>query len=80
MTHITCRLTAKNRDQLRNSTLGNRVYAAFALLYLHCCQAERELSEVSMQMDDLSERLVEADSISTAQVSQSVNALPSYLD
>jgi len=25
MTHITCRLTAKNRDQLRNSTLGNRV-------------------------------------------------------
>jgi len=25
MTHITCRLTAKNRDQLRNPTLGNRV-------------------------------------------------------
>ena len=24
MTHITCRLTAKNRDQLRNPTLGNR--------------------------------------------------------
>jgi len=22
MTHVTCRLTAKNRDQLRNSTLG----------------------------------------------------------
>ena len=30
MTHVTCRLTAKNRDQLRNSTLGNRVWAAFA--------------------------------------------------
>ena len=25
MTHVTCRLTAKNRDQLRNPTLGNRV-------------------------------------------------------
>ena len=29
MTHVTCRLTAKNRDQLRNPTLGNRVWAAF---------------------------------------------------
>jgi len=28
MTHVTCRLTAKNRDQLRNPTLGNRVWAA----------------------------------------------------
>ena len=27
MTHITCRLTAKHRDQLRNPT--NRVWAAF---------------------------------------------------
>jgi len=26
MTHDTCRLTAKNRDQLRNPTLGNRVW------------------------------------------------------
>ena len=25
MTHVTCRLTAKNRDQLRNPTLANRV-------------------------------------------------------
>jgi len=25
--HVTCRLTAKNRDQLRNATLGNRVRA-----------------------------------------------------
>ena len=32
MTHITCRLTAKNRDQLRNPRLGNRVWAAFLLL------------------------------------------------
>ena len=29
MTHVTCRLTAKNWDQLRNLTLGNRVWATF---------------------------------------------------
>ena len=29
MTHVTCRLTAKNRDQLRHPTLGNQVGAAF---------------------------------------------------
>jgi len=29
MTHVTCRLTAKNRDRLRNPTLGNRVRATF---------------------------------------------------
>jgi len=32
MTHVTCRLTAKNRDQFRNSTLGNRVLVAFTFL------------------------------------------------
>jgi len=32
MTHVTCRLTAKNRDQLRNRTLGNRVRATFFLV------------------------------------------------
>ena len=26
---VTCKLTAKNRDQLRNPTLGNRVWASF---------------------------------------------------
>ena len=26
---VTCRLTAKNRDQLRNHMLGNRVWATF---------------------------------------------------
>jgi len=30
MTHVTCRLTAKNRDQLRNPTLSNRVWSTFA--------------------------------------------------
>ena len=29
MTHVTCRLTTKNRDQLRNPTFGNRVLATF---------------------------------------------------
>ena len=29
MTHVTCILTAKNRDQLRNPMLGNRVWATF---------------------------------------------------
>jgi len=29
MTHVTCRLPAKNRDQYRNPTLGNRVWATF---------------------------------------------------
>jgi len=33
MTHVTCRLTAKNRDQLRNPTLGNRVWATFNFFY-----------------------------------------------
>jgi len=32
MTHVTCRLTTKNRDQLRNPTLGNRVWATFYTL------------------------------------------------
>jgi len=30
MTHVSCRQTAKNRDQLRNPTLGNRVRATFS--------------------------------------------------
>jgi len=32
--NVTCRLTAKNRDQLRNPTLGNRVWATFFTLTL----------------------------------------------
>jgi len=32
MIHVTCRLTAKNWDQLRNPTLGNRVWATFTFL------------------------------------------------
>jgi len=39
MTHITCRLTAKNRDQLRNPTLGNRVWASFTFYLRQCVVA-----------------------------------------
>jgi len=31
MTHVTCGLTAKNRDHLRNPMLGNRVWATFLM-------------------------------------------------
>ena len=33
MIHVTCRLTAKNWDQLRNPTLGSRVSATFTFFY-----------------------------------------------
>ena len=36
MTHVTRRLTAKNRDQPRNRTLGNRVWATFIFLPCTC--------------------------------------------
>ena len=32
MTHVTCRLTAKNRDQLQYPTLGSRVWATFTFI------------------------------------------------
>jgi len=31
--YVTCRLAAKNRDQRRNLTLGNRVWATFTFFY-----------------------------------------------
>jgi len=34
MTHVTCRPTAKNWDQLPNPTLGNRVWATLAFFGL----------------------------------------------
>jgi len=38
MTHVTCRLTANNRDQLRNPTVSNRVWATFTFVGLTCDQ------------------------------------------
>ena len=34
MTHVTCRVSAKNRDQLRDSTLG------YLYVYLYVCRCE----------------------------------------
>ena len=34
MTHVTCRLTAKNRDQLRNPTLGSKYTNLYKYSYL----------------------------------------------
>ena len=42
MTHVTCRLTAKNRDQLRNPALCNPVWTTFAFfmsVLQHCGNA-----------------------------------------
>ena len=33
MSHVTCRLTAENRNQLRNPTLGNRVWHTFTFTF-----------------------------------------------
>jgi len=57
MTHVTCRLTAKNRDQLQNSTLGSRVWATSTFLLLrYCCYAGggegcRQVADVVLVLD-----------------------------
>jgi len=40
MTHVTCRLTAENRDRLRNPTLISRVWTTFTfyLMMMICLQ------------------------------------------
>jgi len=48
MTHVTCRLTAKNRDQLWNPTLGNRVWAMFTFLQRIIVFLEEGLSRRDM--------------------------------
>ena len=40
MTHVIPRLTAKNRDQLWNTTLGNRVWATFTFYPLEMTIAD----------------------------------------
>jgi len=37
MTHVTCRLTAENRDQLQNPTLGYRVWTTSAFIVCVRC-------------------------------------------
>jgi len=42
MIYVTCSLTAKNQDQLRNHTLGNRVWAILPfLLVVHGTKSVR---------------------------------------
>ena len=41
MTHVTCGLTAKNQDQLRNPTIGNRVWATFTFYTFSSCTRVR---------------------------------------
>ena len=47
MTHVTFRLTAKNRDQLRNPTLGSRVWATFTFftrtVFLHTAPSQSDM-------------------------------------
>ena len=56
MIHVTCRLTAKNRDQLRNPTLGNQVWATFTFFAFSRCVVDvLEKSLSSMKPRDCSE-------------------------
>ena len=50
MIHVTCRLTAKNRDQLWNPTLGNRVWDTFTILFKETAQ---QVSESGVNTDDV---------------------------
>jgi len=61
MTHVTvtCRLTAKNRDQLWNPTLGNRVWLPTFFLGLFVAAAYRPFVVVMML---LISRVLNADS------------------
>jgi len=43
MTHVTCRQTAKNRDQPRNPTLGNRVWAIFFISDLWVLEQKKSI-------------------------------------
>jgi len=63
MTHITCMLTAKNRDQLRNPTLGNLVRATFTFFpYCNKCQLSlmdpRNGILLYTELDDYCDKLV----------------------
>jgi len=53
MTHVTCWLTAKNRDQLWNPTLGNRVWATFL------DQGSGRAAGASIEWDGLDQRVTD---------------------
>ena len=46
MTHVTCRLAAKNWDQLRNPMLSSRVWATFTFYHynlIYCCHMQHSM-------------------------------------
>ena len=47
MTHVTCRLTAKKLDQLRDPTLGNRVWATFFIIAKPVCYSTTRKQQFS---------------------------------
>jgi len=51
MTHTTCRLTANNRNQLRNPTLGNRVLYEVPLPFLRSYSARTLHRESARDFD-----------------------------
>ena len=62
MTHVTSRLTAKNRDQLRNPTLSNRVWATSV-----CCRqlvqsVLSDVDQVRLESQSESRQLAESTS------------------
>jgi len=60
MTHTTCRLTAKNRDQLWNPTLSNRIQATFTFTFLRHHEHEMQVSnieEIKQQVSELQQTI-----------------------
>ena len=62
MTHISCRLTAKNQDQLRNPMLGNWVWASFSFLWswlswvqVYCVGWLQAFDDAIAELDTLNE-------------------------
>ena len=47
MTHVTCKLTAKNRDQLRNPALGNRLHVTITFFILITNSSHRNRNTVA---------------------------------
>ena len=51
MTNFICRLTARNRDQLRNPTLGNRVWDTVYLLSITtCCKIGKTVLKLGLRV------------------------------
>ena len=51
MTHVTCRLTAKNRDQLQNPTLSNRAWTTFIFNHTELTSSRGLQVRISLEGD-----------------------------